>query len=60
MKHKLVSFPSIHTETPELSLNEELPEKSSICMMNGSSEMNWKRDEIWKRTTEISGHSVIP
>jgi hypothetical protein len=48
MKHKLVSFPSLHTETPELSLNEELPEKPPIWMLNGSSEMNWKRDEIWK------------
>jgi hypothetical protein len=44
----LVSIPCFHTETPELSLNEELPEKPSIWMLNGSSEMNWKRDEIWK------------
>jgi hypothetical protein len=48
MKHKLVSIPSLHTETPELSLNEELPEKPPIWMLNGSSEMNWKRAEIWK------------
>jgi hypothetical protein len=27
MQHKLVSSPSLHVETPELSLNEELPEK---------------------------------
>jgi hypothetical protein len=27
MKYKLVSIPSLHTKTPELSLNEELPEK---------------------------------
>jgi hypothetical protein len=44
----MVSIPSLHSETPELSLNEELPEKPSIRMMNGSSEMNWKRAEIWK------------
>jgi hypothetical protein len=48
MKHKMVSFPSLHTETLELSLNEELPKKPPIWMLNGSSEMNWKRAEIWK------------
>jgi hypothetical protein len=48
MKNKLVSFPSLHTETPELSLNEELPEKLPIWMLNCSSKMNWKRAEIWK------------
>jgi hypothetical protein len=48
MKHKLVSFPSLHSETPELSLNEELPKKPPIWMLNGSFEMNWKRDNIWK------------
>jgi hypothetical protein len=48
MKHKMVSFPSLHTESPELSLNEELLEKLPIWMLKGSSEMNWKRDEIWK------------
>jgi hypothetical protein len=49
MKHKLVSFPSIHNETLELmSLNEELPEKPPIWMLNGSSEMNSKRAKIWK------------
>jgi hypothetical protein len=48
MKHKLVSFPSLHIETPELSLNEELNKKMSIWMLNGSSEMNQKRAEIWK------------
>jgi hypothetical protein len=31
-----------------LSLNEELPEKLLIWMLNGSSKMNWKRAEIWK------------
>ena len=29
IKHKLVSIPSLHIETPELSLNEELPEKTA-------------------------------
>jgi hypothetical protein len=48
IKHELVSIPSLHTKTPELSLNEELPEKSLIWMLNGSSEMNSKRGEIWK------------
>jgi hypothetical protein len=42
----LVSIPSLHIETHVLSLNEELPEKPSIWMLNGSSEMNWKKAEI--------------
>jgi hypothetical protein len=39
MKHKLVTFPSLHIETPKLSLNEESPEKPSIWILNGSFEI---------------------
>jgi hypothetical protein len=42
-----------------LSLNEELPEKLLIWMLNGSSKMNWKRAEIWKWIVAIFEHSQI-
>jgi hypothetical protein len=55
----VVSIPSLQSETLELSLNEEMPEKPPIWMFNGSSKMNWKKAEIWKSTTTISEHSLI-
>jgi hypothetical protein len=32
----------------DMSFNEKSARKSSIWMLNGSFEMKWKRDEIWK------------
>jgi hypothetical protein len=44
----MVLIPSLHSETHELSLDEELLKKPPKWMLNCLSEMNWKRHEIWK------------